>query len=164
MNKLNDNEKDVIDRYYGEADSETTDMKTRVVTIGKVDVQVEKEAEVKADAVSNAVTDSAIESEFEKELNKSMKTMDVFSDNDITVPNDFFSIIEKAEEIRSEKESNREFVIFILTSLGILLSIAAITIKLGIEIFITMQVALYFILPISLIPISIAAVKRGEAR
>jgi hypothetical protein len=134
MNKLNDNEKDLIDMYYKESDDGTTG------------------------------TASISEPEFEKELNKSMEIMDVFCDNDIEVPNDFFGIIEKAEEIKTKKESNREFVIFILTSLGILLSIAAITIKLGVEIFIVMQVALYFILPISLIPISIVAVKRGEAR
>ena len=151
MNKLNENEKDLIDRYYKESG-----IKARV----GIEVEAEVEAEAKADADADAVTEPG----FEKELNKSMEIMDVFCDNDITVPNDFFRIIEKAEEIKNKKESNREFIIFILTSLGILLSIAAVTLKLGIEIFIGVQVVLYFILPISLIPISIAAVKRGEAR
>ena len=99
---------------------------------------------------------------FEEKLKTSisgMKLEDAAIDN---MPNNFFALINKAEEIKASKALFKESVLFIIVASTIIALFVISIFIFGQKPLIYTEITIAVLLPFSLIPLAKNAVKRGE--
>lgn len=102
------------------------------------------------------------EIQFEEKLKAAVSKMDITEEFPLPAAPDFMSIIAAADEIIEKKESRKEFLAFISIS-SILLSIfAAFTIIIGETFLMYLELAVFIVIPISLVPLARLSLKRGD--
>lgn len=134
MKDFTKNEKKIIDKYYNELPD---------------DMQID---------VNNC------DLLFEENLKKSIAELDIVNTENINVPNDFFSLINNAEEVKQKKSFKKEFAVFILTATVIISLFIFLILLIGPKLLIIYEAVILVILPISLIPLSKAVINRGESK
>ena len=125
MSKQDNREKQLIDDYYA---------------LREVDA-------------SDSISDN-FEDDFVQKLHSSMSKMDALANEDFNLEINILGIISEGEEIRLKAEDRKEFIKFIFTATLILTSIVLLTVLVNQNIFIYWQVAVFFIMPFTLIPLA----------
>lgn len=134
MKRLSLKEKELIDIFYGEAEEKN------------------KENEK-----------SSTDSDFQNKLATTLNAMDIphcQSDN-IKMQASISHIIELAYNIKAKRRNRMELIGFIAASLALLISFCLITISISVDFFIYIQLAIFLLVPFSLIPIAKISVNKG---
>lgn len=110
---------------------------------------------------SESIVYSEADLEFKSKLNLTSNKMDVLNEDIFDFHIDTLSIIEQGEQIREDRKSKKEFILFILSSI-IILSLSAISIiKIGPNLLIISQIIIITIAPWIVIP-ALVMKKRGS--
>ena len=102
------------------------------------------------------------ESKFENKINSTLEKMDLANSVDFNFDIDTLNIIQTAVQIQTKRNSFKENICFIMSSILILSFFSIIFIKSGIKFLIYFQLFLIFIMPWSLIPLAKHALRRNE--
>lgn len=134
MNKLSLKEKEIIDIFYGEVEENT------------------EEGE-----------QSSSDRNFQHKLTAALNAMDLpdCQPDDIKMKASISHIIGLAYNIKAKRKNRVELIGFVAASLTILMSFCFITISIGVDFFIYIQLAIFFLIPFSLIPIAKNTVNKG---
>jgi len=100
--------------------------------------------------------------EFKNKLNSAVVKMNILNEDIFDFHIDTLAIIEKGASIKESRKANKEFILFILSSLIILSLYAIAIIKIDYRILIISQVFIAIIAPCIIIPISVARRKESE--
>lgn len=100
--------------------------------------------------------------EFKNKLNSAVVKMNVLNEDIFDFHIDTLEIIEKGNSIKEIRKANKEFILFILSSLIILSLYAIAIIKIDYRILIISQIFIAIIVPCIIIPISVARRKESE--
>lgn len=100
--------------------------------------------------------------EFKNKLNSAVVKMNILNEDIFDFHIDTLAIIEKGAFIKESRKANKEFILFILSSLIILSLYAIAIIKIDYRILIISQVFIAIIAPCIIIPISVARRKESE--
>lgn len=130
MNSLDQNKKNIIDRYYGEN------------TIPSEEIDPNKD--------------------FEENLVKSLMKMEIKESGQDELDINIMDIVVKAEKIKLEKISNKEFIRFILLATLMITIFSISVITLGSRFFVGFEIMLLILLPLILIFFVIAPIHRGD--
>ena len=129
LDNLTDNEKKMIDKYYGEQAGEVAPDKA-----------------------------------FQDKLQASISSMNLPKDTEGSIPNNFFAIINNAEEIKTKRTIFKETIIFIVVA-ALILSIFAVSILIvGQRFLIITEITIFILLPLSLIPFVKNARHKGGSK
>jgi|GEM_PF-1162961 hypothetical protein len=113
--------------------------------------------------VNNNTVDKAVDTAgFESKMDGALEKMDLADNIDFNINIDTLKIIEQASQIQAKRNSFKENVCFIITSILILSVFSVVFINIGIKFLIYFQLILFFIMPWSLIPLSKHALRRSE--
>lgn len=132
MAKQDDNEMSIIEEYYNNRES--------------LDISSKPE---NCNATCN----------FEEKLNLSMSMMDTASNDPYTFDPNILSIISEGEKIRKKNE-RKEFMIFLGVIILLISLLILITAIISEKVFVFYQIAVFILMPFSLIPLVNAAMKR----
>jgi hypothetical protein len=138
----------LIDKHYNEA------YDINIINESRNQVQVD---------VNNNILDKAVDvAAFESKMDGALEKMDLADNIDFSINIDTLKIIEQAAQIQTKRNSFKENVCFIITSILILSVVSVVFINIGIKFLIYFQVLLFFIMPWSLIPLSKHVLRRSE--
>lgn len=110
----------------------------------------------------NLLNKSNDEAKFENKIDSTLEKMDLANSVDFNLDIDTLNIIQTAAQIQTKKNSFKENICFIMSSILILSLFSIVFIKFGIKFLIYFQLFLIFIMPWSLIPLSKHALRRNE--
>ncbi|WP_026883993.1 hypothetical protein [Clostridium akagii] len=110
----------------------------------------------------NLLNKSNDESKFENKIDSTLEKMDLANSVDFNFDIDTLNIIQTAVQIQTKRNSIKENIFFLMSSILILSLLSIIFIKFGIKFLIYFQLFLIFIMPWSLIPLSKHALRRNE--
>jgi len=102
------------------------------------------------------------ESKFENKIDSTLEKMDLANSVDFNFDIDTLNIIQTAAQIQTKRNSFKENICFIMSSILILSLFSIVFIKSGIKFLIYFQLFLIFIMPWSLIPLAKHALRRNE--
>ena len=102
------------------------------------------------------------ESKFENKIDSTLEKMDLANSVDFNFDIDTLNIIQTAAQIQTKRNSFKENICFIMSSILILSLFSIVFIKFGIKFLIYFQLFLIFIMPWSLIPLAKHALRRNE--
>ena len=102
------------------------------------------------------------ESKFENKIDSTLEKMDLANSVDFNFDIDTLNIIQTAAQIQTKRNSFKENICFIMSSILILFLFSIVFIKFGIKFLIYFQLFLIFIMPWSLIPLAKHALRRNE--
>ena len=102
------------------------------------------------------------ESKFENKIDSTLEKMDLANSVDFNFDIDTLNIIQTAAQIQTKRNSFKENICFIMSSILILSLFSIVFIKFGINFLIYFQLFLIFIMPWSLIPLAKHALRRNE--
>ncbi|AGK96349.1 hypothetical protein [Clostridium pasteurianum] len=112
---------------------------------------------------NNDTLDKSVNLEaFEDKMNSALEKIDLVDNIDFNINIDTLKIIEQAEQIGAKKNSFKENIYFIITSILILSAFSIVFLKLGIKFVIYFQIVLAFIMPWSLIPLTKYSLRRNH--
>lgn len=114
------------------------------------------------EANNNTLDKSVNTAAFENKMNAALEKMDLADNLDFNINIDTLKIIQQAEQIQTKRNSFKENIYFIITSLLILSIFSIILIKFDINFIIYFQLLLVFIMPWSLIPLAKHALRRNQ--
>ncbi|MDP4090903.1 MAG: hypothetical protein Q8930_16765 [Bacillota bacterium] len=95
-------------------------------------------------------------------LFSSLEKMDVIENKAIELDIDIMSVILQGEEIVETKKARREFTLFIVCGISLILALASAVVFINKNIFIYVELAIAVVLPFALIPISYIKAVRGN--
>mgnify|MGYP001314967053 CR=1 FL=1 len=98
----------------------------------------------------------------ENKIHGALSKMDLANSIDFNFDIDTLNIIQTAAQIQTKKNSIKENIFFLMSSILILSLFSIVFIKFGIKFLIYFQLFLVFIMPWSLIPLSKHALRRNE--
>lgn len=102
------------------------------------------------------------ESKFENKIDSTLEKMDLANSVDFNFDIDTLNIIQTAAQIQTKRNSFKENICFIMSSILILSLFSIVFIKFGMKFLIYFQLFLIFIMPWSLIPLAKHALRRNE--
>ena len=98
----------------------------------------------------------------ENKMNSALEKIDLADNIDFNINIDTLKIIKQAEQIAAKKNSFKENIYFIITSILMLSAFSIIFLKLGVKFVIYFQLVLVFIMPWSLIPLAKYSLRRNH--
>jgi hypothetical protein len=134
MNKLSLKKKEMIDIFYGEAE------------------ETSKESKQSSDDIA-----------FQHKLTTALNAMDIpdYQTDNIKIQATISDIIDMACYVKARRKNRLELAGFIAASIVLLISFCFITISIGADFFIYIQLITFLFIPLSLIPLAKIAVNKG---
>lgn len=151
MNEKEKLENTLIDKHYNEA-----------YDINLLDKLKATEKENIVGSLDTSYDKSETLKKFENKMDAALEKIDLADNIDFNIDIDTLKIIEQAEQIQTKRNSFKENIYFIITSILVLSAISVIFLNFGIKFILYFELALFFIMPWSLIPLAKYSLRRHQ--